>query len=150
MVSAEEPHLLIWGWKDTFDPSGLPRGFHHSAFTDSLKVVEITISQGASQTPGTVGICAGECFPGPSVTAVPVLCRFDGGFARSAFRKVSVPDVFANASHGRATELRDLLRTPGILDFLEVSIALGNVLKDQRGLSKYVQRIGSSFRTTSI
>ena len=107
MDSVEEPQPLIWGWKRCLGLSGLPCGFDHSVFRDSLEVVEMTFSRGATPFPGTVGICAGGCFPAYSVTDAPVLCRFDGGFARSAFRKVCVPHVFSGASRVRAMELCD-------------------------------------------
>ena len=114
MLAGEASHILIWGWKANSDVKDLPPGFHHSVFRDSLKLVEITLPRGASANPGTVGICAGESFPGLPVTDVPMLCRFEGAVARSALRKVSVPHVFANASNVRSTQLRDLLDTSGI------------------------------------
>ena len=129
MLSQEASQILLWGWKAKPHFSDLPRGFNPSVFRDSLKLVEIPLAQGASVNCGTVGICAGESFPDLTVADAPILCRYEEGVARSALRKVSVPHVFANASNVRPTQLRDLLEIPGISEFLEVSIALGNFLK---------------------
>ena len=90
-------HILLWSWKRSSKFEDLPPGFDE-IFFHSLKLVKIAVAGSVSCCSEIVGMCEDRSCPGLLESHAPVLCRFEGNVARSAVRKVSLPDVYNKLS----------------------------------------------------